>query len=123
MRFKQIELCGFALLLFGAVALPRTAEGACLTKAAADRTGRAVKQHVIAPTSEVARYQAAGYVLEQCDASPEQLRQSVENVCRMAARAPAPIQTAVARSNGANLSELCASGRAGLAEMQASATP
>jgi hypothetical protein len=111
------------LLLIGAAALPRTAEAACLSKPATDRAGRAVKQHLIAPVSEVARYQAYGYVVEQCDVPLDQLRQSVANICRMAATAPARAQASVARTNGASITDLCNSGRAGLAEMEKSGTP
>jgi hypothetical protein len=121
MRF--VQLCGLAVLLLIAAALPRTAEAACLSKPATDRAGRAVKQHVIAPMSEVARYQTFGYVLEPCDVPLEQLRQSVANVCRMAASAPVRMQAHVARSNGASITDLCTSGRAGLAEMQAGEKP
>jgi hypothetical protein len=123
MRFNRIELYAFAIALLGAALLPHAAEGACLSKPTTDRAGRLAKQHLIAPASEVARYQARGYVLEQCNVPLERLRQSVENVCRMAASAPASVQANVARSNGATPTELCLSGRAGLAEMQSSVNP
>jgi hypothetical protein len=93
-----------------------------LSKPATARSGNVVKQRVIAPASEFARYRASGYVVEACDVPIEQLRQSVANVCRAAATTPAETQARIARSHGASLSGLCASGRAGLAEMDASST-
>jgi hypothetical protein len=123
MHLNRIELCGLVVVLLGAMSLSHSAEAACLSKPATDRNGNSVKQHVIAPTSEVARYQAFGFVLAQCDVPLAQLRKSVENVCRMAASAPIQFQADVSRSKGASLTQLCASGQAGLAEMEKSGTP
>jgi hypothetical protein len=120
MRVIHFELCVLAIVLVGGMTLPGQAHAACLSKPASGPNG---KQHVIAPKSEVGRYQAMGYALEQCDVPLDQLRRSVENICQMAAAAPDAVQTRVASSHGASLRQLCESGRAGLAEMQSSVKP
>lgn len=120
MHFVNFKRCVLTIVLLGSTTLAAGAHAACLSKPAASPTG---KQHVIAPKGEVARYQALGYALEQCDVPLDQLSRSVETICQMAAAAPAVVQSRVTSSKGLSLHELCASGRAGLAEMQASTKP
>ena len=121
MRMGRFELRLLGIVLVAGLSLASGAHAACLSKPAA--TSRSGKQHVIAPKGEVARYQALGYAVEQCDVPVDQLSRSVETICQMAAAAPGAVQARVSSSKGISLHELCASGRAGLAEMAASTKP
>lgn len=118
MRVSRIDLCALAIALLGAAALAGEANAACLSKPETGRNGEPRRAHVIAPEGEVASYRALGYV-EACELSSEQIKQAVENICRIAAAAPREMREQVAASRGVSLTRLCASGRAGLAEMQA----
>ena len=120
MRVGHIELCVLTIVLLASMTSARSAQAACLSKPATSPSG---KQHVIAPKGEVARYQALGYTVEQCDVPLDQLSRSVDTICQMAASAPGAVQARVSSSKGLSLHELCASGRAGLAEMTASTKP
>lgn len=120
MRLGHFEICVLTIVLLGNMAFARGASAACMSKPAASPSG---KQHVIAPKGEVARYQALGYAVEQCDVPLDQLSRSVDTICQMAAAAPSAVQARVSSSKGVSLHEMCASGRAGLAEMLASTKP
>jgi hypothetical protein len=121
MRVHHFELRLLGIVLVASLSFASGAHAACLSKsAAASPTG---KQHVIAPNGEVARYQALGYSVEQCDVSLDQLSRSVDTICQMASAAPNAVQARVSSSKGVSLHELCASGKAGLAEMKASTKP
>ena len=120
----QLRVLGIVLVAsvsLASMSLASGAHAACLSKpAAASPTG---KQHVIAPKGEVVRYQALGYAVEECDVPLDQLSKSVDTICQMAAAAPSAVQSRVSSAKGVSLQALCASGRAGLAEMQASTKP
>lgn len=122
MTLGHHRVWGLTLALIGSLSLASVAAGACLSKPVKGPDGTTHKAHVIAPANQVGRYRALGFVPEQCGALA-QLEQAVNNICRMAANTPSSVQAYLTHSRGVSLSELCASGRAGLAEMQASKKP
>jgi len=122
MRVEGIVPCGLAIMLLGTAILTSQAKAACLSKPEMGPNGEPRRVHIIAPERELASYRLLGYT-ETCELSREQIKQAVENICRIASAAPREMHEQVAVSRGVSLTQLCASGRAGLAEMEGLSTP
>ncbi len=104
-----------ALLTLALVA--DTASAECLGKPVPRADGTVGRQVVLAPQSEIARYEALGFRVQACTAGIEQLRQSIGIFCSAEAlQSPVPKSGDVRR--GFSFQEMCASARAALDEME-----
>jgi hypothetical protein len=97
--------------------LADTASAECLSKPVAGPGGTTAKQRILAPRSEIARYEALGYRVEACTAGVEKIRQSIAMLCTAQAL-QLPVLRAGDARRGVSLEELCASARAAVAEME-----
>ena len=121
MHMGHFELRLLGIVLVASLSLASGAHAACLSKpAAASASG---KQHVIAPKGEVAAIKRWATRSSNATCRWINCRDRWTRSVRWPASAPNAVQTRVSSSKGLSLRELCASGRAGLAEMRASTKP
>jgi hypothetical protein len=113
-RLRSWAMTG-ALLALALLADAASAE--CLTKPVARPDGTTGKQSILAPRSEIPKYAALGYRVEQCTAGVEQLRQSIAVMCTSQIL-QSPVLRAGDARRGVSFGELCASARAAVAEME-----
>jgi hypothetical protein len=111
-RFATIVGAVLGLALFA-----HSARAECLNKPVNKPDGTVGKQVILAPKAEIAKYEARGYRVEACTADVAQLRRATEMLCP-AAGGPQPGDAA----RGFTFSEICASARAAVAELEL-ATP
>ena len=97
--------------------LANAASAECLSKPVPRPDGTVGKQTILAPQSEIARYEALGYRIQACTAGIEQIRQSIGVMCSAQAL-QSPVQKAGDARRGFSFQELCASARAAVAEME-----
>jgi hypothetical protein len=97
--------------------LAGTANAECLNRPVARPDGTAGRQTILAPQSEVARYEALGFRIQACTVGIEQIRQSIGVLCSAQVLQSPAVQSGDAR-RGVSFQELCASARAALAEME-----
>jgi hypothetical protein len=101
------------------VAFAGGARAECLTKPVTKQDGTVVGRNLLlAPKSEIAKYEGRGYRVETCPTGVEQLRRSTEQLCAAAAAWPVEVRQAADARRGFTFSEICASARAAVAEME-----
>jgi hypothetical protein len=107
------------LVVLGTLAQADDVEAACVSKTAKAADGTDVKQRMVLPQRDVASIRSDGFEVDDCgEATDAQIRESVENVCAMAARMSPEADAQRKAITGYSLRELCAYGRAGVAEME-----
>ncbi len=104
-------------VVLAAALIANAASAECLGKPVPMPDGTTSKQVILAPQSEVARYEALGYRPQACTAGIEQIRRSIGVMCSAQAL-ESPVQKAGDARRGVSFLELCASARAALAEME-----
>lgn len=104
-------------VLFALALLADPANAECLSKPVARPDGTTGRQTILAPQSEIARYEALGFRIQACTAGIEQLRQSIAVLCSAEA-SQSPVLKAADTRRGFSFQEMCASARAAVAEME-----
>jgi hypothetical protein len=97
--------------------LADTASAECLSRPVARPDGSAGQQAILAPQSELARYEALGFRVAACTAGLAQIRQSIEVMCSAPALQSPAVRAGDMR-RGVSFPELCASARAAVVEME-----
>ena len=97
--------------------LADTASAECLSKPVPRPDGTAGRQTILAPHSEIARYEALGFRTQACTAGIEQFRQWIGVVCS-AQTVQSPLLKSGDSRRGFSFQEVCASARAAVAEME-----
>lgn len=113
-RWRSWALAG---ALLAVALLADTASAECLSKPVPRPEGTVGRQTILAPQSEIARYEALGFRIQACTAGIEQLRQSIAVMCSAQALQSPALKSGDAR-RGFSFQELCNSARAAVAEME-----
>jgi hypothetical protein len=114
----RLRRLGAGMALIGLLAiLPPPARAACLQRPIATAAAGTQMALTIAPESEVASYLASGFSRTACPTDLRSFAAYVDRVCT----APAPAAASTTRMQavfGRSREQLCASARAGLAEIR-----
>ena len=97
--------------------LADTASAECLSKPVPRPDGTTGRQTLLAPTNEIAKYEALGFRVQACTAGIEQIRQSIGVLCSTQALR-SPVLKAGDTRRGFTFQDVCASMRAALTEME-----
>ena len=106
-----------AAAVLAAALLADRASAECLSKPVPRPDGTAGRQTILAPESEIARYEALGFRIQACTAGIEQFRQWIGVVCS-AQTLQSPLRKSGDTRRGFSFEEVCASARAAVAEME-----
>jgi hypothetical protein len=119
LNHRITNIVGALLAVLGAIGQADDAKAACVSKTVKAADGTDVQQRMVLPQRDVASSRADGFDVDDCGgATGAQIRESVDNVCAMAARMSPEVDAQRKAITGYSLRELCAYGRAGVAEME-----